>query len=189
MARSNPSTRSAFTVIELLVVIAIIAILIALLVPAVQKVREAAARTQTANNLKQVILASHNFHDSYKRLPPAGAAFDLFPTLNTAVLSHILPFMEQDPVAQGLASNGGANWKSWVVIPVTSYNTPADTTTGNGLGPAGWGSANFAANWQVFGGGIRMLPPKPPSTYAVDDISHNYRNLARSFSDGHPPTI
>src|SRR5438477_2457699 len=118
---------TAFTLIELLVVIAIIAILIALLVPAVQKVREAAARTQCVNNLKQIGLGLLNHHDTFKRFPPGGPSQLVIPAppnseagISWQVL--ILPFIEQGNL--GVKFDQTLGFRSTVNWPLAVFQVP-----------------------------------------------------------------
>jgi prepilin-type N-terminal cleavage/methylation domain-containing protein len=159
--------RLGFTLIELLVVIAIIAILIGLLLPAVQKVREAAARIKCANNLKQIGLALHNYHDTNGFFPSAGAS-DGKPMTGgpwpnqgegTNWLVHIMPFIEQGNIYNKLTFTGDSGWTdnpnqpnssavnnvklvTGVVVPI--YRCPSDNRT-----PLLSNGSNVPGNLQV----------------------------------------
>ena len=167
------SRRRGFTLIELLVVIAIIAVLIAMLVPAVQKVREAANRLQCMNNMKQLALGCHSYLNNNGKFPPAAMYNQWIPytpgsavgpatdaTLNFgpnwAVL--ILPYIEQAPLYESVAvsvqnymsTSGEAGWRSLSNVSLSIFTCPSDVNPRTSFGPDGkgnsWARGNYGAN-------------------------------------------
>jgi prepilin-type N-terminal cleavage/methylation domain-containing protein len=199
--------RRGFTLIELLVVIAIIAILIGLLVPAVQKVRQAAARTQNTNNIKQILLAMHSYHDTNKYLPPSNMyaysydatnwSFIGYDPYHVSALMLILPFIDQGPLYKYAENAYSPQYKYYYfangvydkVVP--AYWNPADPTANNGLQVGGsYATAGYAVNATALPFYYKytyMNYPSAGQTYS--GTGGTKVNLASGFFDGASNTV
>jgi prepilin-type N-terminal cleavage/methylation domain-containing protein len=216
MARKCSATRPrtfAFTLIELLVVIAIIAVLIGLLLPAVQKVREAANRAKCENNMKQMTLALHNCHDVNGRMPPMAGTFG--GAYYAPLLFHLLPYIEQENIWRlacwldwqakvgtpnpnpATTINVGVIWPTWDSVNkdamtflrqsmIKVYRCPSDPTLANCLD---WcdGDASYAGNFQVFG--IPDGLPNSNNWARLEPFYDSAANFNVFFTDGTSNTI
>jgi prepilin-type N-terminal cleavage/methylation domain-containing protein/prepilin-type processing-associated H-X9-DG protein len=188
---SRAARRTGFTLIELLVVIAIIAILIALLLPAVQQAREAARKTSCFNNLRQLGLALHNYHDAHSTFP-SGYVYRFDPSGNAAGFSWgsmILPQLEQANVQRGL------NWNVSVHDPqnlnarerhLASFLCPSDTVSENSFVEMQPGERYAMASYAASFG-----PPDLDADQEQRDgmFSRNSRTRMRDVTDGSSNTL
>ena len=191
---SNLSRRGAFTLIELLVVIAIIAVLVALLLPAVQQAREAARRAQCKNNLKQVGLALHNYHDSTQTFPP-GVIWPggMFSNPRTNYYVHLFPFLEQGNAFNQVNFNlGGILWNcqnalaTGTVIP--TLQCPSDGQGGStkvSCSPQVMATTNYLGIFSGFQ--LGDMGTTDPTKLAAFGVNRGAR--FRDFADGQSNTL
>jgi len=202
-----------FTLVELLVVIAIIGTLMGLLLPAVQKVREAAASTRCKSNLHQLAIAAHDCNDTLGRLPPMAGTFGN--AYYAPLFFHLLPFIEQEPVAKMAAwldytafvgkrspnpattINIGVIWPTWDSVDVSNhtflrqtriqvYQCPSDPSLHNCLD---WcdGDASYAGNFQVFGDPGKV--PNSNNFWLLEPAFDGGARIPATFTDGTSQTI
>jgi prepilin-type N-terminal cleavage/methylation domain-containing protein/prepilin-type processing-associated H-X9-DG protein len=196
-----------FTLIELLVVIAIIAILIGLLLPAVQKVREAANRSQCMNNLKQIGVAVHNYHDAYRKLPPQTANNDNSCCYGTWQMA-ILPYVEQDNLWKAYVNFGNVlgtaqTYQQNQNLLVTSqrltlFTCPSDIPAANKTGTYNGATYNITqhnylvnvGNVDYAQGGDGPLPDTPPGLQFLGaPFSRNKQYNLTQITDGTSNTL
>jgi hypothetical protein len=148
MNQSRDTIRHGLTLFQLLIILALLLFLLGLLLPALARVRMAASRNQSVNNLKQLGLACHNFHDVYKAFPPAVGTIGGQQALGTTHF-FLLPFVEQAALYNQAQGSVWKNNIAAVVVPV--FLNPKDASAGDTHCYNGWlATTNYAANWMVF---------------------------------------